>query len=62
MDRFSASSDLDEKLVTMPPWPGAGAGMGKVFTTCPFGLSCSRKAGEVTPKLPSVSTLLNTPG
>jgi hypothetical protein len=57
LDRLSAPSDFDEKLVVsslvgtgMTPW-------GK-----PEGVICSRYSGEVTPKLGSTVTLLNTCG
>ena len=62
MDRFRASSDLEEKLVTRPP-PGPGpSGTRSVLTSRPDGVSWLRNTGEVTPKLGSASTLLNTPG
>ena len=62
MDRFRASSDLDEKLVTRPP-PGCdGSGTRSVLTSRPDGVSWSRNTGEVTPKLASTRSLLNTPG
>jgi hypothetical protein len=61
-DRLSASSDLDEKLVTTPSLPSPGGGTERVFTRCPDGVSCSRKIGEVTPKLASTESLFHTPG
>jgi hypothetical protein len=57
VDRFSASSDLDEKLVTT-----SGVGTAIRLNTCPRGVSSSRNTGEVTPKLPSTWSLLNTYG
>ena len=59
VDRLSASSDLEEKLVTRLA-PGTGTGV--VLTRRPDGVSWSRKIGEVTPKLASTSTLLKTCG
>src|ERR1700731_4115535 len=68
VDRFMASSDLDEKLVTMwssvlsLPDPPGSAGTGSVLTRCPDGVTWSRKTGEVMPKLPSTESLFQTPG
>lgn len=66
VDWFSASSDLDEKLVTTPEPPGTPgrvpSGTRSVRTSRPAGVTSFRKIGEVMPKLPSASTLLNTPG
>jgi hypothetical protein len=56
-DRLSASSDLDEKLVTS--W---FAGTAKVPRGRPDGVSWLRKTREVTPKLASTRSLLNTCG
>ena len=56
-DRLSASSDLDEKLVTS--W---FAGTATVPRGKPEGVSSLRKIREVTPKLGSVRSLLNTCG
>src|ERR1700691_5463363 len=62
VDRFRASSDLEEKLVTRPPPGCAASGMRSVLTRGPEGVTWSRNTGEVTPKLPSTRSLLNTPG
>src|SRR5215467_4829858 len=67
VDRLSATSDLDEKLVTTwspaaPEWP-VPSGTRSVLITCPDeGLSWSRKIGEVMPKLESTPSLFQTPG
>src|SRR5215471_12706392 len=53
VDRFSASSDLELKLVTIML-----LGTAKLLTVVPDGVSCSRKMGEVIPKLPSTLLLL----
>src|SRR5215469_1755449 len=53
VDRFSASSDLELKLVTIML-----LGTAKLLTVVPDGVSCSRKMGEVIPKLPSTVSLL----
>jgi hypothetical protein len=58
VDRFSASSDFDEKLVTMwspsSPEPFRDpSGSRSVLSSRPDGVSWSRKIGDVTPKLPS---------
>ena len=57
VDRLSAPSDLDEKLVFSSL---VGTGM----TPCgwPHGVISLRKSGDVTPKLPSTVSLLNTYG
>ena len=57
VETLSASSDLDEKLVTN--W---SVGTLILPTTSPPGVSCHRRIGEVTPKLPSATSLLNTYG
>ncbi len=57
VDRLRASSDLDEKLVTSS-WVGTSLRP----ITSPLGVSCHRKIGDVTPKLPSARSLLNTYG
>ena len=57
VERLSASSDLDEKLVTRS-WVGTLI----LPTTSPLGASCHRKIGDVTPKLLSTTSLLNTYG
>src|ERR1039457_5169833 len=53
VDRFSPSSDLELKLVTIM-LPGTAT----LLIVAPDGVSCSRKMGEVTPKLPSILLLL----
>src|SRR5271165_4276872 len=55
VDRFSPSSDLELKLVTIML-----LGTSKVLTVVPDGAIWSRKMGEVTPKLPSIVLLLKT--
>ena len=50
VDRFRASSDLEEKLVTRPPPGCAASGMRSVLTWCPDGVTWSRNTGEGTPK------------
>ena len=66
VDKFSASSDLEEKLVTM--WPAAGpnspvpSGTRSVLTRCPSGVIWSRKIGEVTPKLGSARVVVEHAG
>jgi hypothetical protein len=62
VDWFRASSDLEEKLVTRPPPGPVPSGTRSVLTSRPDGVSWFRNTGEVTPKLGSASTLLNTPG
>jgi hypothetical protein len=57
VERFSASSDFEEKLVTR-----SREGTSIRLSTCPHGVSSSRNTGEVTPKLPSTRSLLNTNG
>src|ERR1700678_1434213 len=57
VDRFSDSSDLEEKLVT-----SSLLGMSIRPTCLPDGVISSRKMGEVMPKLASVSTLLKICG
>ena len=57
VDRFSANSDFELKLVTI--W---SLGMGSVPSKNPSLVILSRKIGEVTPKLPSGPSLLNTVG
>src|ERR1700759_1378701 len=57
VDRLSASSDLELKLVTSS-WVGTSV----LPTTSPLGVSCHKKIGEVTPKLESATSLLNTYG
>jgi hypothetical protein len=60
VERFSASSDLEGKLVT-----ALEVGMAKVSTSTrlsPITASRSRTMGEVTPKLPSWASLAQTPG
>ena len=66
VDRFSASSDLEEKLVTtwsarVPPGP-LPSGTRSTLTSRPSGVIWSRKTGDVTPKLGSDASLLNTYG
>src|SRR5579859_2655719 len=55
VERFSASSDLELKLVTI-----RRGSIGSVLTTCPPGVTSSRKIGAVTPKLPSTWSLFQT--
>ena len=55
-DRFSASSDLEEKLVTSP------FGTSTVPSDWPPGVISFSKILEVTPKLASARSLLNTCG
>ena len=57
MERLSAISDFEEKLVT-----SSLGGTSKVLSDRPDGVIWARKIGEVTPKLPSTSALLNTSG
>ncbi len=52
MERFSASSDFELKLVTM-----RSVGMERVPTSRPSVVMSSRKMGDVMPKLPSVFAL-----
>ena len=56
-DRLSAPSDLDEKLVFSSP-----DGTGRTSSVRPKGVISRRKSREVTPKLPSTESLLNTYG
>ena len=56
-ERLSASSDLEEKLVT-----SSFGGTSKVPSGRPEGVISARKIREVTPKLPSTSALLKTCG
>src|ERR1039458_1840056 len=65
VDKFSASSDLEEKLVTRwsPARPRCEpSGTHSLFTRWPDGVSWSRNAGDVMPKLPSTSALSHTCG
>src|ERR1700730_10310716 len=55
VDRFSASSDLELKLVTI-----RCGSIGTERRTRPSGAISSRKIGEVTPKLPSTVSLSQT--
>jgi hypothetical protein len=58
VDRFTASSDFEEKLVVT-----ILGGIGKVLIAAPVvGFNWSRKIGDVIPKLPSVVSLAKTPG
>ena len=57
VERLSASSDLEEKLVTR-----SRLGTGIRLNTWPHGVSSSRNTREVTPKLASTVSLLNTVG
>ena len=57
VERFSASSDFDEKLVTS--WLD---GTGRVETSRPAGVYWSSTIGAATPKLESTMSLLNTYG
>src|SRR5271168_1507186 len=54
-ERFSASSDLELKLVT-----SLALGIGSVPSNLPSVLRLSRKIGELTPKLPSEFALFHT--
>ena len=54
-ERFSASSDLELKLVTI-----RSVGMGRVPSSQPSVVMSSRKMGDVTPKLPSEFALFQT--
>src|ERR1700691_3956835 len=55
VDRFSASSDLELKLVTIML-----VGITKLLSVVADGVSRSRKIGEVIPKLPSTESLSHT--
>ena len=57
VDRFSASSDFDEKLVTR-----SRVGTLNLPSIAPSGVTRSRKIGAATPKLGSTMSLLNTYG
>src|SRR4029077_13039935 len=57
VERFSASSDLELKLVTI-----MSVGTASVPSRSPLVLRLSRKIGEVIPKLPSGPSLLKTVG
>src|SRR6516165_9489655 len=57
VERLRASSDLEEKLVTR-----SREGTAIRSITWPHGVSLSRNTLEVTPKLPSTVSLLNTNG
>ncbi len=57
VDRLSAPSDLDEKLVF-----SSLEGTGMTSSVRPKGVISRRKSREVTPKLPSTESLLNTYG
>jgi hypothetical protein len=56
-ERLSASSDLEEKLVT-----SSFAGTSIVPSGWPDGVISASQIREVTPKLPSTSALLKTWG
>src|ERR1700722_6542991 len=67
VERLRASSDFDEKLVTI--WSGLDATPGSVLfgtsivlTGVPDGVSWSSTIFDVTPKLPSIVSLLKTWG
>src|SRR5215813_13357998 len=66
VDRFSASSDFDEKLVASrsprPPSPLDPSGTRSVLIRCPDGVISSRKTGDVIPKLASARSLFHTWG
>lgn len=62
VDWLSASSDLDEKLVTVRPGRPAPEGTVSDPAGASHGVSWSRKIFAVTPKLPSTRALLNTCG
>ena len=55
VDRFTASSDLELKLVT-----ARFVGIARVLRSLPSIVRLSKKIGEVTPKLPSEVSLLKT--
>src|SRR5215471_16633014 len=55
LDRFTASSDLELKLVTTRL-----VGIGRVPRSLPSVVRLSKKIGEVTPKLPSGLSLFQT--
>ena len=57
LDRLSAPSDFDEKLVV-----SSLVGTGMTPSGRPEGVICFRYSGEVTPKLASAVTLLKTYG
>ncbi|MGZ4250579.1 MAG: hypothetical protein ACXVUE_20010 [Solirubrobacteraceae bacterium] len=57
VDRFSASSDFDEKLVT-----SSRVGTLNLSSMLPLGVIRSRNIGAATPKLGSARSLLNTYG
>src|SRR5579864_6746131 len=65
VDRLSASSDFELKLVTIWSFRLARLelfGTSSVLTNQPDGVSSSRKIFDVMPKLPSMGALLNTVG
>jgi hypothetical protein len=55
IERFSASSDFELKLVTI-----LSLGIGREPSSQPSVVTLSRKIGEVTPKLPSEPELFQT--
>jgi hypothetical protein len=57
MERFTANSDFELKLVTT-----SSVGIARVPIRCPSVVRLSRKIGEVIPKWPSAVLLLKTPG
>src|SRR5579872_7001038 len=67
VERLSATSDFDEKLVTSwsfvagtPFWELFGTS--SELTSDPDGVTWSRKSGDVTPKLASTVSLFQTNG
>src|SRR5262245_47618316 len=63
VERLSASSDFEEKLVTSwsRPWL-AVSGTCRVLISLPDGVTWSRNIGDVMPKFASTWSLFHTPG